>query len=238
LKRILITGGSRGLGLAICRSLAQAGYTVVTVSRHGSPELTQAISEFQGRIEQHRADLTETENIPKLCHDLHGTEGFDGFVANAAMATEGLLALTAAAEIEKCIQLNLLSVVLLSREILKGMLQRGGSLVFIASITAIRGYSGLSVYSATKGALLSFSRSLAREYGPRKIRSNCVLPGFLETEMTQTLSAKDKERIARRTALQRLGQPSDVVGTVKFLLSDEAQFVTGAEFIADGGLTA
>jgi len=236
LKRILVTGGSRGLGLAICRTLAQAGYKVVTVSRNGSPELSQAISNFPGKIESHHADLSDTKNLRKLYRDWQGAEGFDGFVANAAIGTEGLLTLTSAEKIESCIQLNLTSVILLTREIVKGMLARGGSLIFVASITAVRGYSGLSVYSATKGALLSFSRSLAREYGPRSIRSNCVLPGFLETEMTQGLPVEDKQRIARRTSLQRLGQPPDVTGTVKFLLSDEAQYITGAEFVVDGGL--
>src|SRR5690606_20335889 len=126
--------------------------------------------------------------------------------ANAAIGTEGLLTLTSKNRIEECLQVNLLSVILLSREVLKGMLSRGGSLVFVSSITATRGYAGLSVYSATKGALLSFSRSLAREYGPRGIRSNCILPGFLETEMTGTLANEDRERIQRRTSLQRLGR--------------------------------
>lgn len=238
MKRILVTGGSRGLGLAICRSLAGAGYSVVTVSRNGSPELSQAISEFPDSIESHSADLSDLAELQRLSHVLDIPSGLDGFVANAAIGTEGLLTLTSPDKIEHCIQLNLTSVILLTREVLKGMLTRGGSLIFISSICALHGYSGLSAYSATKGALLSFSRSLAREYGPRNIRSNCILPGFLETEMTQSLSPEDRQRIERRTALERLGQPADVVGAVRFLLSEDARFITGAELIVDGGLTA
>ena len=238
MKRVLVTGGSRGLGLEICRTLVEVGYEVASVSRKPSAGLEELAAKFPRQVQAHFADLSRPEDLPALSHALGVREGFDGFVANAAIGTEGLLTLTSKNRIEECLQVNLLSVILLSREVLKGMLSRGGSLVFVSSITATRGYAGLSVYSATKGALLSFSRSLAREYGPRGIRSNCILPGFLETEMTGTLAHQDRERIQRRTSLQRLGQPEDVAGTVKYLLSDEARFVTGAEFVVDGGLTA
>src|SRR5690606_6564358 len=134
----------------------------------------------------------------------------------------------------------LTSVMLLAREVIKGMLARGrgGSLVFISSIAARTGLSGLSVYSATKGGLLAFSRALSREYGARGIRSNCVLPGFLETEMSATLSEEARERLKRRTPLHRLGQAEDVAGLVFFLLSDDARHITGGEYVVDGGMTA
>ena len=238
MKRILVTGGSRGLGLEICRSLAQAGYSVVTVSRNESPELSQAVSDFPGSIKSVRSDLSQLDQIPQLAGEVQTTGAFDGFVANAAIGIDGLLTLTSPEKIQACIQLNLTSVILLTREIVKGMLTRGGSLIFISSIAAATGYSGLSVYSASKGALLGFSRSLAREYGPRNIRSNCILPGFLQTERTESLSGEDRQRIQRRTPLQRLGRPADVAGAVKFLLSDDARFVTGTELVIDGGLTA
>lgn len=236
--RILVTGGSRGLGLAICRRLAEAGHQVAAVSRKGSPELDRLADQFPGQIENCRADLSKPEEIERLCEQARARDGLAGFVANAAIGTEGLLTLTSRARIEECLQLNLASVILLVREVIKGMLNGGGSLVFISSVTAARGYSGLSVYSATKGALVSFSRSLAREYGGRNIRSNCVLPGFLETEMTATLEPEERRRIERRTALKRLGQPDDIAGAVAFLLSDQARFITGTELVIDGGLTA
>ena len=238
MKRVLITGGSRGLGLALTEALAQSGYRVSTVSRKPSPGLDELAAKFPGQIDPHFADLSQPDQAPGLVERLELRSGLHGFVANAAIGTEGLLTLTSKRRIEECLHVNLLSVILLTREVIKGMLRAGGSLVFISSITAVRGYAGLSVYSATKGALLSFSRSLAREYGPRGIRANCILPGFLETEMTGSLSQEDRLRIQRRTALQRLGEPNDLTGAVRFLLSDEARFVTGSEFIVDGGLTA
>jgi 3-oxoacyl-[acyl-carrier protein] reductase len=118
------------------------------------------------------------------------------------------------------------------------MLARGGSLVFVSSVAARTGFSGLSVYAATKGALVSFSKVLAREYGGRGIRSNCVLPGFLETDMSATLSVEQRERLRRRSPLGRLGAVGDVVGAVRYLLSDEARFVTGTELVVDGGFSA
>jgi 3-oxoacyl-[acyl-carrier protein] reductase len=105
-------------------------------------------------------------------------------------------------------------------------------------VAARTGFSGLSVYAATKGALGSFSRAVAREYGGRGIRANCILPGFLETEMSATLSASNKERIRRRTALRRLGTVDEVVGAVRFLLSEEARYITGSELTIDGGLAS
>jgi 3-oxoacyl-[acyl-carrier protein] reductase len=238
MKRVLVTGGSRGLGLAVCRALASDGYQVATVSRKGSPALSKLMAEFPGAIEPHFADLGDLDGIQELCAKLRTRDGLDGFVANAAIGAEGLLSLTSRSHIEQCVQLNLLSVILLTREVIKGMLERGGSVIFISSVSAIRGFSGLSVYSATKGALLSFSRALAREYGPRGLRFNCLLPGFFESEMTQTLSSEQKERVQKRTALKRLGDSGDLVGAVKFLLSDESRFMTGGEIVVDGGLTS
>jgi 3-oxoacyl-[acyl-carrier protein] reductase len=111
------------------------------------------------------------------------------------------------------------------------------SIVNISSIIGLRGYSGLSAYSATKGGLDAMTRALARELGGRRIRVNSVAPGYLETEMTNGLSAAQKQQIVRRTPLGRLGQPRDVVGPVLFLLSDAAEFMTGQTLVLDGGIT-
>ena len=136
------------------------------------------------------------------------------------------------------LDVNLLAPMLLAKQVVKGMLPRGGSLVFVSSVAAVTGLSGLTVYGATKGALVAFSRAVAREYGERGIRSNCVLPGFLETEMSASLEEAQRVRLRRRTALGRLGQVEDVVGAVSFLLSPAAAFVTGTELIVDGGMRA
>lgn len=238
MKRILVTGGSRGLGLAVCRQLLAEGHAVVTCSRKLSPDLSGLLQAHPGRLEHHLADFAQPGAVTALAKSARLLEGLDGFVANAAIGVEGLLTLTSEAALRECVEVNLVASMLLAREAVKGMLARGGSLVFISSVAARSGMAGLSVYGATKGALLSFSRALAREYGQRGIRSNCVLPGFLETEMTRSMPLEDKARLTRRTALKRLGQAGDVVGAISFLLSDAARHVTGAELVVDGGLIA
>jgi 3-oxoacyl-[acyl-carrier protein] reductase len=238
MKRVLVTGGSRGLGLAICERLLRDDWQVVTTSRHLTPALKRLGEAHPGRFEYYAADLSSPEDREHLCRSARVLHGLDGFVANAAIGTEGLLTLLSESAIREGIEVNLLATVLLTRQVVKGMLSRGGSLVFISSVAARTGFSGLSVYAATKGALGSFSRAVAREYGGRGIRANCILPGFLETEMSATLSASNKERIRRRTALRRLGTVDEVVGAVRFLLSEEARYITGSELTIDGGLAS
>jgi 3-oxoacyl-[acyl-carrier protein] reductase len=235
MKRVLVTGGSRGLGLEVCRRLLSEGCYVITSSRQLTPELSDLLKAHPDQTQYHSIDLAKVGAAAELARSARVLAGMDGFVANAAIGTEGLLTLSSEHAIRQCMEVNLIACVVLAREIIKGMLAKGGSLVFVSSVAAQTGLAGLSVYSATKGALLSFSRSLAREYGKRGIRSNCVLPGFLETEMTQSLSTIDRARLAKRTALKRLGQASDVVGAVSFLLSEEASYITGTELVVDGG---
>jgi len=238
MKRVLVTGGSRGLGLAICSRLLAEGASVVTASRHLSPELKALTDSYPSQLEYYPVDFADPEGSSRLAKSGRLLNGVDAFVANAALGTEGLLTLTSESALRECVQVNLTAPMLLAREVVKGMFESGGSLVFIASVAAKTGFSGLSVYSATKGGLVSFSRALAREYGQKGIRSNVVLPGFLETEMSQSLAANDRERLTRRTTLKRLGKVEDVVDVVTFLISDAARYITGTEIVVDGGLTA
>lgn len=210
---------------------------MVTTSRRSSPQVETLRKDFAGRFEHVICDLGDTTAVAGLVERVGLIHGFDGFVANAAQGTEGLLTLSSDAEIQNCVQVNLIAPILLARGAIKGMLKRGGSLVFISSIAARTGLKGLSVYSATKGALVSFSRALAREYGERGIRSNCILPGYLATDMSRSVPEETRERLARRTALKRLGEVRDVVGAVAFLLSEEARYITGTEIVVDGGFS-
>jgi 3-oxoacyl-[acyl-carrier protein] reductase len=237
-KRILVTGGSRGLGLAICRKLLAEGCQVLTTSRRESSGLLNLHQQFGPQLVHLTCDFAKEGEVLRLASEARLIDGVDGFVANAGIGTEGLLTLAPESAIRECVEVNLVANLLLAREVLKGMLDRGGSLVFISSVAARTGLSGLTVYSATKGALVSFSRAIAREYGERGIRSNCILPGFLETDMSESLSSEVRARLARRTALKRLGQPEDVVGCVSFLLSDAARYITGTEIVVDGGMLA
>ncbi len=240
-RRILVTGASRGLGLAIVQRCLADGWQVVATARSVSPELAGLVSSQPGLVRFIDCDFSSGGlAVMELSARADLLSGYDACVFNAAVGLDGLLTLTTESSLRKAVELNLVAPMLLAREVVKGMLRRnvGGSLVFVSSIAARSGFSGLSVYAATKGGLLSFSRVLAREYGPRGIRSNCVLPGFLDTSMTAALGVEQRQRLRRRTPMGRLGTAEDVTGAVAFLISDDARHVTGTEVVVDGGSTA
>ena len=155
------------------------------------------------------------------------------------MAVVGVLALLRDDQIDRAIATNLRGALTLTRQVVRQMRMNepGGSIVNISSVVGLRGYRGMAVYGATKGGLDAMTRALARELGAWKIRVNSVAPGYLRTEMSATLKDSQLEKILRRTPLQRLGTPADVVGPVRFLLSDESAFVTGQVLVVDGGIT-
>ncbi len=232
------------MGLAITQSLLTdpppnvKGCCIYTVARSVSDDLKKLIHTHPDQVKFIAADLSEPESIDLISKQAEILDGVDAFISNAGIGTEGLLSMISTQDIQRCIQVNLTAPILLTRQVVKGMISSGGSIVFISSIAARTGLSGLSAYAASKGGLLSFSKTLAREYGSKGIRSNCVLPGFLETDMNSQLPEEQKRKITSRTCLKRLGHPSDVVGLIRFLLSDEAKYTTGAEFTIDGGSTA
>lgn len=240
MKRALVTGMSRGIGLALGRRLLADGWQVVGVARKRTAEVGRLLADHAGRLDFHEIDLRAENAVSLISERAAVLRGLDAFVANAAVGLDGLLTLTSEAALRDCVEVNLIVPMLLAREVVKGMLANGrrGSLVFISSVAARSGMAGLSVYSATKGGLGAFARSVAREYGERGIRANSVLPGFLETEMTASLGEARKDAVVRRTALKRLGKAEDVVSAVSFLLSEEARHMTGTEIVVDGGMTA
>jgi 3-oxoacyl-[acyl-carrier protein] reductase len=160
-------------------------------------------------------------------------------VNNAGMSAEGTLALMNVSQIEQLLRLNTLSPMVMSKYVVRSMMADGGGrIVNIASIVASTGYSGLSVYSATKASLIGFTRSLAREAGQLGVNVNAVAPGFVDTDMTQSLTAEHREQIVRRSALRRLVDVDDVANAVEFLLSDKAKNITGTVITVDAGNTA
>jgi 3-oxoacyl-[acyl-carrier protein] reductase len=143
------------------------------------------------------------------------------------------------AQMEQVLRLNTLSPMVMTKYVARGMMADGGGrIINMASIVASTGYSGLSVYSATKGSLVSFTRSLAREVGRMGITVNAIAPGFVDTEMTHTLKDEHREQIVRRSALRRMVGVDDIAGTVEFLLSDGAKNITGTVITVDAGSTA
>ena len=240
---IVVSGGSRGLGLAVVEALLTRGDRVATFSRSGSQPLDGLAAAHPDRLFVERLDAADLAAVRGFVARVAARfGGIDHCVANAAVASEGVLATTADAEIESLLAVNVAGAIVLVRECVRQFLVRpagvagsGPAVVLMSSVVASRGSPGLSVYAATKGALEAFGRSLARELGPRGVRVNCVAPGFVETELSATLSAEDRARIVRRTALGRLGLPADVVGATLFLTSDASAFVTGQVIAVDGG---
>jgi 3-oxoacyl-[acyl-carrier protein] reductase len=241
---IIVTGGSRGLGLAIARKLAAAGYRVIAVARQESEQLASAMRELghshQGSLHFGPFDLVNIADIPNLVKRLRKEFGsIYGLVNNAALGTSGVLATMQDAQIERLVHLNTVSPLILTKYVVRSMMADGGGrIVNVASIVSFTGYSGLSVYGATKASIVGFTRSLAREVGPLGITVNAVAPGFLDTEMTESLGERQRDQIARRSALHRLADVDDIANAVEFLLSDKARNITATVLTVDAGNTA
>jgi 3-oxoacyl-[acyl-carrier protein] reductase len=243
-RNVVITGGSRGLGLAIARKLAAAGYGVVAIARKPSDQLSDAMREIgragTGSLDFVTFDLGDTKDIPKLARSLRKQFGpVYGLVNNAGLGTDGLLATMKNSQIEQLLRVNTLAPIMLSKYVVRSMMADGGGrIVNVTSIIGFTGYSGLSVYGATKASMIGFTRSLAREVGRLGINVNAVAPGFLDTEMTQGLADEQRQQVARRSALRRLVDVDDVADAVEFLMGDKAKSITGTVMTVDAGSTA
>lgn len=237
-RHVIVTGGSRGLGMAIVSGLLGAGYQVSTFSRRPTA-FVQQMSGHEGFLFM-PADLSHGPSIDTFLKSACGLLGAPYALVNcAAIAADGLFATTSEASIRSLLSVNAEGTLCFTRRVVRRMLlaKAGGVILNISSISSARGYKGLATYSFTKGGLDAFTRALARELGPVGIRVNSIAPGYYETEMSHSLNEEQKKQILRRTPLGRLGEPKDVVGAVIFLLSDEASFITGQLLVIDGGST-
>jgi 3-oxoacyl-[acyl-carrier protein] reductase len=244
MQNVIVTGGSRGLGLAMARALAAGGYRVIALARNSTDELAAAgraaTESGSGAVEYRRCDLSDLAQIAPLVKSLRADFGpLYGLVNNAGLGTSGLLSSMRDADIQRLIQLNTVSPIVLSKYVVRSMMtQRAGRIINIASIVAATGYSGLSVYSATKASLIGFTRSLAREVGQLGITVNALAPGFIATEMTHELDDSHRQQISKRSALKRMADPIDVARSVEFLLGEGGRNITGTTITIDAGNTA
>jgi 3-oxoacyl-[acyl-carrier protein] reductase len=241
MRNIIVTGGSRGLGLAIVQRLAETGFRAIAVARNRTEAFDATKREAgEAAVEFVSFDLSAIDEIPALVTRLRREFGpIYGLVNNAASSADGTLALMKIHEIESALRLNTVSPLVLTKYVVRAMMADGGGrIVNISSIVASTGYGGLSVYSATKAALNGFTRSLAREVGQLGVTVNAVAPGFVDTEMTKGLTAEQREQIARRSALKRLVDAADVANAVEFLMNDRSKNMTGTVLTVDAGNTA
>jgi len=243
-RSVIVTGGSRGLGFGIVQRLTAAGYRVVAIARSTTDPLSAAIEEAErmasGSLQFIPFDLSDVAAIPDLVKRIRKERGaIYGLVNNAGIGLDGALSIMHNSQIEKLIRVNTLSPIVLTKYVVRHMMADGGGrVVNVSSIMAFTGYSGLSVYGATKASMVGFTKSLAREVGRMGVNVNAVAPGFVATEMTQGLEGERREQVARRSALRRLAEVDDVANAVEFLLGDKAKSITGTVLTVDAGATA
>ena len=233
---VLISGGSRGLGLALVDLFLERGWHVATFSRRETKEMTaRAGSNFLWQA----ADSTDDAAIASVARIAAKQWGrLDALVNNAGAGHDGLLNFMSGDQIDHVLDVNLRAAILLTQAATKPMIRAGrGAVVNISSVNGLRGHSGVSVYSATKAALDGLTRSLARELGPRNIRVNSVAPGYFESDMVAELPEEATQRITRRTPLGRLAEVNEIAEAVHFLASDKSAFITGQVLAVDGGIT-
>jgi 3-oxoacyl-[acyl-carrier protein] reductase len=243
MRNVVITGASRGIGLAVARELARAGYRVLAVARGQTAELGDAAGEARtqavGEIRFVSFDLEKTDEIAGFVHLLREAHGpIYGLVNNAGISVEGMLTRLREKDIERVVRLNVLAPILVAKQAVRSMMASGeGRIVNMASIVATTGFSGLSVYAATKASMVGFTHSLAREVGSLGITVNAVAPGFIKTGLTGGADSGQLEAVARRSALKRLADTDDVAHAVSFLLSEKARNITGVVLTVDAGGT-
>lgn len=241
-KLVIVTGATRGVGLSITRKLLENGYQVGAIGRKLTPEL-----ESLGRNhKEHKQmvfypyDLSRLDGLHSLVTTISSQLGRAyGLINNAAMGVDGVLATMHESDITEMVNVNLVSAILMTKYVSRGMLMNGrGRIINISSIIASTGFNGLSVYAATKAGLLGMTRSLARELGRAKITVNAIAPGYMETDMTASIDADMLGTIKRRSPLSVLVRPDDIANAVLFLLGADAQRITGATMTIDAGSTA
>ena len=238
---VLISGGTGGLGSALVHRCLEAGYRVATFSRKrtaGVDELLESNRET-GRYHWQSVDGTDAAALQAFVGAVRERfEGVDVLINNAGVGRFGLFSVAPLRDIDDSLRLNVNATLLLSRLCTPLMMSRGaGNIVNVSSVNAMRGHSGVAIYSATKAALDGFTRALARELGPMKIRVNSVAPGYFESEMTAVLNEKQMRNLVRSTPLGRLGTADEIANAVLFLISNQAAFITGQTLVVDGGVT-
>lgn len=228
-RSVLVTGGNRGIGLAIARVFAAAGDKVAITYRSGEPPV--------GFLAV-RCDITDPEQVEQAYKEIESQHGpVEVLVANAGVTKDQLLMRMSEEDFASVIDTNLTGTFRVVKRANRGMLRaKKGRVVLISSVVGLTGQAGQANYAASKAGLVGFARSLARELGSRNITFNVVAPGFVDTDMTRALTGEQREAIMSQVPLGRYARPEEIAAAVRFLASDDASYITGAVIPVDGGL--
>lgn len=239
MKNVLLTGVSKGLGIETARLLLEKGYIVYGISRSETNELLRLKEIFPQNLRTIKYDLSNAKSVKSVIFDqfIPLNVPLSAYINNAAMAYDDIITNANYESLKHSFDVNFFTPVIITKYVIRNMIFNNiaGSIVHISSISVHTGYKGLSMYAASKGALEAFSKNTAREWGSKKIRSNCIVSGFMETEMSSTLSEEQKDRIYKRTCLKAPVSKSSVSSMIEFLISDEASSVTGQNIFVDNG---
>ena len=235
---VLLTGISKGLGIHIAEELLKNGYMVYGISRTETDELQVLKHNYPNTLKHLKYNLSDVENIhSQLFKEFLKKVVLHVFINNAAMAYDDIITNANMERLNNMFRVNVYSPIHITKYAIRNMLlhKTQGSIIHISSISVHTGYKGLSMYAATKGALEAFSKNTAREWGGLGIRSNCIVSGFMDTEMSSSLSESQKNRIYNRTSLKKPVDPKSIVATIQFLISEKACAVTGQNIFVDSG---
>ena len=239
IKNIVISGASKGLGLVITKTLLKKGYKIYAINRSITQDLEDLKSMYKNNLFILQYDLSNTDDIrDKIFKNfIQLRTPIHGYINNAAMAYDDIITNLNLKYLHKMFKINVFSPFILTKYIIRQMLLNKieGSIVHISSISVHTGYKGLSMYAASKGAIEAFSKNTAREWGERGIRSNCLVAGFMETNMSSSLTKEQKNRIYNRTSLKKPTSIQSVTDMIEFLLSEKACSLSGQNIFVDSG---
>lgn len=235
---ILITGVSKGLGYAIAERFLKEGDTVFGISRSKNENIAYLLKNYNSNFIWIQFDLFDYKSVKsKIFNEYIGNKPLHAFVNNAAIAYDDLVTNLNIEALISMYNVNVFTPMILVKHVIRNMLlhSTSGSIIHISSISAHTGYKGLAMYASTKGALEAFSKNTAREWGVKGIRSNCIVAGFMETEMSSTLTDEQRNRIYQRTSLKKPVDIYSVAEAVRFLTKESSKSITGQNLFIDNG---
>lgn len=241
MKTALITGGSRGIGSAICKALSTNHKVVIgySNSKEEAKKLEESINSNGGNAMSVKIDVSDKNSINTAFEEIEESYGIvEVLVNNAGITRDNILPRMKDSEWDDVIQTNLTGSYLTTQRAIKNMMKnKWGRIIFISSVVGISGNQGQSNYAASKAGLIGLAKSVSKEMGARNITSNVIAPGYIETDMTSFLSEENKENIIEQLSIKRIGKPEDISNVVSFLSSEESEYITGQVISVDGGLS-